>query len=56
MMSKLRIFLAALLLVPVLASTANAFSTESDGALNPARQQTSVCYFYWNGSWVAFPC
>jgi hypothetical protein len=56
MMRKLRIFLAALLLVPVLASNASAFSADSDGALNPARQQTAVCYFYWNGSWVAYPC
>ena len=50
MVRKLRTFLAALLLVPLLYSNANAFTTPDDGALNPSRP-TSVCWIYWNGQW-----
>jgi hypothetical protein len=55
-MRKLRIFLAALLLVPMLTSNAMAFNTESDDAFNPTRPRAGICYFYWNGMWYAYDC
>jgi hypothetical protein len=56
MIRKLRVLVAALLLVPALYSNANAFTTESDGVLNPARPPAAVCYFYWSGMWIVFEC
>ena len=54
MMRKLRTLLAAALLVPALFSTANAFTTDGDSALNPSRSET--CYIYWNGMWYEWEC
>ena len=56
MMRKLRIFVAAALLVPAMFSNANAFTTENDGALNPARPRPEICVFYWNGVWYRWEC
>jgi hypothetical protein len=56
MLRKLRAFLAALLLVPVLTTNASAFTTESDDALNPSRPKSGWCVTYWNGSWIMYPC
>jgi len=55
-MRKLRTFVAALLLTPVLISNASAFSTDSDGALNPSRPRAEWCYFVWNGVVYYFDC
>ena len=56
MMRKLRTLLAALLLVPALFSNASAFTTESDGALNPARPPANVCWWYYNGMPIPYLC
>ena len=67
MLKKLRTFLVALLLVPALYSNANAFTTASDGALNPAFTTASDgalnparsegwCWIYFNGMWIPWPC
>ena len=56
MMRKLRIFVAALLLVPALLSNANAFTTESDGALNPARPPSNTCWYYYYGIVIPYEC
>ena len=56
MMRKLRIFVAALLLVPALLSNANAFTTESDGALNPARPPSNTCWYWYYGILIAYEC
>ena len=54
-MRKLRTFVAALLLVPLLTSNASAFTTD-EGAFDTARPKNNWCYFYWNGQWHYFPC
>lgn len=56
MVRKLRIFFAALLLVPLLTSNAGAFSTDTDGALNPSRPKSGWCVVYWNGVWMMYEC
>ena len=56
MMRKLRTFLAALLLVPVLFSNASAFTAESDAALNPARPPSAVCWINIGGMWIPYYC
>ena len=56
MMKKLRTFLVALLLVPALFSNANAFTTQSDGALNPARPPSAVCWINVGGVWIPYYC
>ena len=56
MLKKLRILLATSLLVPMLVSNANAFTTDSDDALNPARPRAGMCYMYWQGMWIAYYC
>jgi hypothetical protein len=56
MMRKLRTFLAALLLVPVLTFNASAFTTEGDDALNPSRPKSELCWYYWNGTWFEYAC
>lgn len=56
MVRKLRIFLAALLLIPVLTSNAYAFSTDGESALNPSRPRSDWCSFYWNGNWIVWQC
>lgn len=56
MMRKLRTFLAALLLVPVLFSNASAFTTQSEGALNPARPPSNTCWYWYNGIPIPYPC
>lgn len=55
-MRKLRTFVAALLLVPMLASNASAFTSDTEGAFDTARPKNNWCYFYWNGQWHYFPC
>ena len=55
-MRKLRTFVAALLLVPLLTSNAGAFSTDNDGGLDPARPKSTWCYYYWNGQLFLYPC
>jgi hypothetical protein len=54
MMKKLRIVMAASLLASALISNANAFTTETDGAVY--RPHAAVCWYYWNGMWHAFQC
>jgi hypothetical protein len=56
MMRKLRTFLVALLLVPALVSTANAFTTEGEGTLSQARPRPAMCWMYFNGMWWAYQC
>jgi len=57
MTRKLRIFLAALLLVPALAWNASAFSTENGAAsVNPTRPFAEYCWMYWQGRWIQIPC
>jgi hypothetical protein len=53
-MKRLRVFLAALLLVPALISNANAFTTETDPGLG--RPQSALCWIYWNGWWFFYEC
>lgn len=55
-MSKLRVFLAALLVLPALTSTAHAFSTDSESMLNPARPVAEWCYLYVGGRLYVVPC
>lgn len=57
MLKKLRTFLIALLLVPVLAMSANAFTTETDTAVGGLAQQSSgLCWVYFVGRWWLLPC
>ena len=57
MTKKLRIFLAALLLVPALTWNANAFSMENGAAsLNATQPFAGYCWVYYQGRWIAVPC
>jgi len=56
MMRKLRTFLTALLLVPVLSLNANAFTMETDGALNPIRPPSAICWIKMGGMWIPVNC
>jgi hypothetical protein len=56
MMKKLRIVLAASLLSSALISNANAFTIDSDDALNPTRPKAGWCYYYWMGMWYYYEC
>jgi hypothetical protein len=56
MMRKLRIFLAALLLVPALFSNASAFTTQNDSGFDPARPKAGMCWIYAGGAWWYYPC
>jgi hypothetical protein len=57
MTKKLRIFLAALLLVPALTWNASAFSMENGAAsLNPTRPFAEYCWVYYQGRWIPVPC
>jgi hypothetical protein len=55
-MNRLRTFLAGLLLVPVLA-VASPLSSKADTAgLSPSKPVANVCWVYYMGRWVSFPC
>jgi hypothetical protein len=56
MMKKLRVFFAALLLVPVLVSSANAFTAGDGAAFDPAKPKAGWCVYYINGVWMYWPC
>jgi hypothetical protein len=56
MIRKLRTFLVALLLVPALFSNASAFTTNSDGVLNPSRPPAATCSIVWNGIVITWEC
>ena len=57
MMKKLRVLLTASLLITALVSNADAFTTDdTDGALNPSRPRSAVCYFYWYGMYIPYEC
>jgi len=56
MLRKLRIFLTALLLVPVLVSSANAFTAGDGATFDPAKPKAGWCYYYASGVWFAWPC
>jgi hypothetical protein len=55
-MRKLRIVLAASFLTSALIANANAFTTETDDALNPTRPKSGWCYYYVMGQWYYFEC
>ncbi|HXS79570.1 MAG TPA: hypothetical protein VN818_04755 [Gammaproteobacteria bacterium] len=54
MIRKLRTFVMALLLVPVLISNANAFNTEGDTIVSTSR--SGWCYANIGGQWYYYPC
>jgi hypothetical protein len=55
-MNRLRSFVAGLLLVPVLAF-ASPFTSEPDASgLSAPKPVAGVCYIYYGGRWVAYPC
>ena len=57
MTSKLRTFLAALLLVPALTWNASAFSMENGSpSLGPTPPATNYCIVYYQGRWIVIPC
>ena len=57
MTRKLRIFLAALLLIPALTWNASAFSVETgEASLNQAQPFAGYCWVYFQGRWIAIPC
>jgi hypothetical protein len=53
MMKKLRVFLAAALLVPALFSNANAFTTD-DSIVSTERP--GWCFINYAGVWYWYPC
>lgn len=56
-MTKLRSFLAGLLLVPVLTLNASPLRTEADrSSLEPTRPVADYCWVYYQGSWMQVPC
>jgi hypothetical protein len=57
MSKKLRTFLAAMLLVPLLTLNANAFTADADNAaFTPPQQSSGWCYIYHAGRWWLVPC
>jgi hypothetical protein len=56
MIRKLRIFFAALLLVPVLVSSANAFTAGDGAAFDPAKPKAAWCFYNAGGYWLLVPC
>jgi hypothetical protein len=57
MLKKLRTFLVALLLAPVLVMNAHAFTTDADGAVyTPPQQSSGWCYVYYMGRYWLMPC
>jgi hypothetical protein len=54
-MTKLRTFIAALLLVPALTMNANAFTLDTDG-LSASQQVIGYCWIFYMGRWIAIPC
>jgi hypothetical protein len=56
MIRKLRIFFTALLLVPVLVSSANAFTAGDGATFDPAKPKAAWCMYNANGVWFLFPC
>lgn len=57
MLRKLRTFFVALLLVPLLAVNANAFTAPADSfGYSPAQQISGVCWVYYMGRWWQVPC
>jgi hypothetical protein len=56
MMRKLRTFLVALLMIPVLSSNASAFTADADDIFDSSRPKSAWCVTYWNGSWIMYPC
>jgi hypothetical protein len=56
-MTKLRTFLAGLLLVPVLTLNASPFPTEADEpSLETTHPVTGTCWVYYLGRWIQIPC
>ena len=56
-MTKLRSFLAGLLLVPVLTLNASPLPADADGlSLEPARPVAEWCWVYHYGRWIVVPC
>jgi hypothetical protein len=56
-MTKLRSFLAGLLLVPVLTLNASPLRTEADrSGLEPTRPVAAWCWIYHYGRWIVVPC
>jgi hypothetical protein len=55
-MKKLRVFVAGLLLVPVLALAGPLGNDTNADGLNPTTQVTNVCFVYWMGRWILVPC
>ncbi len=57
MMRRLRSFLVALLLVPVLTLNAQAFTAPAEDALvKPAQQSSGYCWVYFGSRWWLLPC
>jgi hypothetical protein len=55
-MKRLRSFLAGLLLVPVLAFASPLSTEPDDSGLNPSKPVAGICWVYYMGRWVAYPC
>ncbi len=56
-MTKVRSFVAGLLLVPVLTLNASPLRTEADrSSLEPARPVAAYCWFNIGGRWMVLPC
>jgi hypothetical protein len=50
------IFVAALLVAPVLSLNAGAVPSSAPRDLQSTQTLAGTCYFYWAGTWYAFPC
>jgi hypothetical protein len=55
-MNRLRTFLAGLLLVPVLAVASPLTSEPGASGLSPSKPVAGICWVYYGGRWVAYPC
>jgi len=56
-MTRLRSFLAGLLLVPVLTLNASPLGTDADrSSLEPTHQVLEWCWVNWGGLWFVVPC
>ncbi len=56
-MTKLRSFLAGLLLVPVLTLNASPLQTDTDrSSVDSARPVAAYCWVYFNGRWIQVIC